>query len=323
MTNKEKYRSFCKFTESFQGEVALPLFFKDWYLDAVYGEGNWDIAIVEQNQKVIAALPYFLKRKWGFRFIRTLPFGRTMGVFMKFEIKGSRRERKLIQQLIDQLPRFHFFEQNFYYSFINWLPIYWKGFQQTTRYTYVLEGIQDLKSTWKNVSSNYRNNKIKKAKALLNIRTDLSLQQFHDVHEMSFQRQKMAVPFSFDTLKKIDDALAKNYARKIFFAVDKKSQVHSVLYLMWDHQTAYLSMAGDDPSLRKSGAGMWLIWEAIKFSSQDLTLDRFDFQGSMLPGVEKIRRDFGAKQIPYFTIFKFQPSILRLIYDLRKIALRK
>jgi hypothetical protein len=35
MTNKEKYREFCK------NEKNLPIFSKDWWLDAVCGKDNY------------------------------------------------------------------------------------------------------------------------------------------------------------------------------------------------------------------------------------------------------------------------------------------
>jgi hypothetical protein len=43
MANKQKYRKFCK------KEKNIPVFSKDWWLDAVCGEENWDVAIVEKG----------------------------------------------------------------------------------------------------------------------------------------------------------------------------------------------------------------------------------------------------------------------------------
>jgi hypothetical protein len=70
-----------------------------------------------------------------------------------------------------------------------------------------------------------------------------------------------------------------------------------------------LHLVGEDPALRKSGAGIRLIWEAIKFTSQELGLDRLDFEGSMIEGVEQVRRDCGARQKAYFTLMR-TPSLL-------------
>jgi hypothetical protein len=47
-----------------------------------------------------------------------------------------------------------------------------------------------------------------------------------------------------------------------------------------------------------------LQWEAIMYAKNALNLSVFDFEGSMLPEVEQGRRDFGAKQQPYFRVRK-------------------
>lgn len=80
-------------------------------------------------------------------------------------------------------------------------------------------------------------------------------------------------------------------------------------------------MGGEDPELRNSGAGILLIWEAMKFTFEVLKLNRFDFEGSMLEPVERVRRDFGAIQTPYFAISKSNSKLLktyRFLQDLRR-----
>ena len=36
--------------------------------------------------------------------------------------------------------------QNFHYGITDWLPFYWEGYRQTTRYTYMLKDIRNTKS---------------------------------------------------------------------------------------------------------------------------------------------------------------------------------
>jgi hypothetical protein len=63
-------------------------------------------------------------------------------------------------------------------------------------------------------------------------------------------------------------------------------------------------MAGDDPALRHSGAGILLAWEAIRYTHEVLKLPIFDFAGSMILPIERVRRQFGALQKPYFRVQK-------------------
>jgi len=59
MDRKDKYRALC--TEA----SYIPLFARDWWLDAVAGSANWDVALVEQGEQIIASMPYTLSRVRG------------------------------------------------------------------------------------------------------------------------------------------------------------------------------------------------------------------------------------------------------------------
>jgi hypothetical protein len=73
-----------------------------------------------------------------------------------------------------------------------------------------------------------------------------------------------------------------------------------VSYVVFDRSTAYQILSGADPALRQSGAAMLLLWEAIRRVAP-LT-EVFDFEGSMLQGVEGVNRRFGARQAPYLVV---------------------
>src|SRR5438552_2097817 len=64
--------------------------------------------------------------------------------------------QKLATELIDQLGEPATFHQNFHENFSDWLPFCWRGFTQTTRYTYVLQDISNPATLWNNLRSNCR-----------------------------------------------------------------------------------------------------------------------------------------------------------------------
>jgi lipid II:glycine glycyltransferase (peptidoglycan interpeptide bridge formation enzyme) len=297
MTAKEKYRLFC------QTEQELPLFVQDWYLDAVCQDGFWDVALVEKKDRILASLPFFVKKKLGFTYITMPPMVKTMGPYLIPEVRELKNSHRFYQQLIDQLPKVDGFKQDFHPALTNWLPFYWKGYQQTTRYTYTLD-VTNLDQVYDELNRNMKRN-IKKAAAQLSIETHHSLDTFYRINQMSFDRQGVNIPYSFNFLQKHDRALEKNNARQMLFAVDEQGRIHSAAYLVWDKTTAYYHLSGDDPELRNSGAGILLIWEAIKYTHEQLRLPRFDFEGSMIENIEAIRRQFGARQEPYFRVWKY------------------
>jgi lipid II:glycine glycyltransferase (peptidoglycan interpeptide bridge formation enzyme) len=220
-------------------------------------------------------------------------------------------EKELMQQLIDQLPSFDHFIQNWHYGYTNWLPFCWNGFQQTTRYTYVLKDLNETKTVWSRMEDNVRNH-CKKASGRfkLQVRDDMPLDAFLKLQEQTFRRQGMTVPTSDEYIRKLDAACAERGCRKFFIAVDPEGQRHAGVYIVWDENSAYGLMAGADPALRSSGANCLCHWEAIKHASQ--VTQQFDFAGSMMEPVERFFRGFGATQVQYFNISKTPSRLLRI-----------
>jgi len=294
------------------------LFQQPWWLDAVVAE-QWDEVTVEKKGEIIARMAYVAIKRRGFRLLKMPQLTQTLGPWLrpsqaKYANKLS-EQKALMSELIQQLPPFDYFSQNFHYSITNWLPFYWQGFEQTTRYTYVIEDLTDINNIWDGMLPNIRTD-IKKAKNRfgLQIRKDLGIDAFLAVNELTFSRQDMRLPYTRDFVRRLDNACESHNARKIFFAQDKDGKIHAVVYIIWDENSAYYLMGGSDPKLKNSGATSLCMWEAIKFAST--VTQKFDFEGSMIESVERFFRAFGAKQVPYFHITKINSKLLRL----RKIA---
>ena len=136
MKNKDKYKKFCD-------THPIPIFSQYWWLDSVCVGGEWDVALIEKGGEVFASLPYFLKKKGPFKLIIMPPLTQTMGPYINYP-EGQKYARKLayekevMNSLIDQLPKVDYFCQNFHSSITNWLPFYWRGFEQSTRYSYLI-----------------------------------------------------------------------------------------------------------------------------------------------------------------------------------------
>lgn len=307
MTQRDAYTRFCELAPD------MPVFMQPWYLDAVCEGGSWEVALVKKAGRIAAIWPYFLKKKWGWRYVAMPPLARMMGPYLLPEWRSTRKEFSILEDLLEQMPKgLAAFEQDFNYTAQNWLPLYWRGFRQTTRYSYFLE-INDLNEVWKNFAPDYRNQKIPKAQEQVEVKTGGSLDDFLDVHDRSYDRKGLEPPVSHTLLNRLDTALGSRRQREIFFAHDRKSgAIHSVAYLVWDKQTAWYLMAGDDPALRQSGAGILLTWEAIRYAHEVLKVPNFDFAGSMIRPIERVRRQFGAEQKPYFRVQKEWSPVWKL-----------
>ncbi|NOX63308.1 MAG: GNAT family N-acetyltransferase [Chloroflexi bacterium] len=295
----------------------LPLFAQDWWLDAT-APAAWDAVTIEENGRVIARLPYAIQRHRGLTLLTMPLLTPHLGPWLaplpgKYATRLS-REHQLLDALIDRLPPFDLFQQSFHPHITNWLPFYWRGFRQTTRYTYIIPDLGDLDRVWDGFRSNIKR-AIHKAKKQVAVRSDLGLETFWRLNRLTFQRQGMEPPYNLDYLIRIDEACGQRNQRRMFFAEDARGRIHAALYLVWDHQTAYYLMGGNDPELQNSGAPSLLMWEAIQFAAT--TSKRFDFEGSMIPGVERFFRGFGARQTPYFRVTKTNSLLFRVGQDVR------
>lgn len=312
MNAKEEYLAFCRAAPD------VPVFAQGWYLDACAAGGDWDVVLAHDAGRVVAALPYFSKQKGPFRYATMPPFVKWLGPYLLPEFRGVlKKEHALLEELLKQLPALAAFQQNFYPTATNWLPFYWQQFRQTTYYTYRLHGLHHLAQVEAGLNRNVRRN-IQKARQQVQVVHHLSPAQFYRINQLSFERQQLPMPYSEAEFERLDAALAAHSARQMFFAVDAQARIHSAAYLIWDQQAAYYHLSGDDPALRDSGAGILLIWEAIRYASEVLGLACFDFEGSMLPAVERIRVQFGAVQTPYFFVWKYNSRLFEFLHKLKR-----
>lgn len=298
-THQEAYRSFAAKAPD------LPLFMQPWYLDVVCEGGAWDAVLIEVSGKKVAALPFFLKHKWAWNYVTMPQLCKQLGPYLLPEYRTLKWEMRLYAALIEKLPAtLAAFEQNFNYTVTNWLPFYWEGFKQTTLYSYILPLGPSEDEIFQQIEKNYRK-KIQAAQAKLLVRHDLPLQEMYRLMATSFKRQGLKMPISFSFLERFYKALDEKASCKLFFAQDPDTQlVHSASMLVWDQQSAYYLLSGDDPALRSSGAGILLQWAAIQYTKTVVGLPVFDFEGSMMRSIEQGRRDFGAQQLPYFRVRK-------------------
>ncbi|ELJ8450381.1 GNAT family N-acetyltransferase [Vibrio cholerae] len=298
MINKEKYRQLC------EEEPTIPIFSQAWWLDAVAGD-NWDVCIVEKGDKIQASMPYVVKKKYGLTLLTQPSLTQNLGPWIRpAHAKYSKllsQQKDLMEALIDQLPKYHYFSQNWHYSNTNWLPFYWKGFEQSTRYTYVISSLDDINSIWEEAQDNIRR-EIRKAENRfgLVVNSDLPISVFFELNQLTFIRQGLSMPYSEHFVENIVNQAKKRKQCRWFIAQDNEDRNHAGVLLVWDSESAYYLMGGGDPDLRNSGATSLCMWEAIKFAST--VTKRFDFEGSMIEPVERFFRAFGAKQTPYFAL---------------------
>lgn len=279
------------------------IYCRSWWLDVV-APGRWELLTVRKGGKIRAGWPLVWAEE-GRRRIVMPPLTQRLGILLspagaKYaeELGGQQR---LTEELIESLPAGSVMNQNFSENFASWLPFYWHGYQQTTRYSYIIKDLSDVNAIWSEVCSKRRGEVRKAQKLGLRVSDTDDLERFHRVNTGTFARQGMEPPYSLEFVQKVDDACRANAGRKILLAEGADGRAHAGVYLVYDSQYTILLLSGSDEELRSSGAGSLVTWEAIRFAA---TVSRqFDFEGSMIRPIEHFYRDFGGRQTPYSRIW--------------------
>lgn len=307
--NKAKYIDFCSLRSD------IPLFMKPWWLDALAGVNAWDVAIAEKGGSIVGVMPYVRQTKMTFTSLAQPKLTQFLGPWILKKNAADQVNvsyyRRIMDELIGMLPSCDRYLQCWSPKIIDWMPFYWAGYSQTTKYSYFIRNNLSDKQLWSGLKSNVRGD-IKKAKDRykLEVIDDVDFEVFLKLHNMVFTRQSKSVPYSVDLLLRLEMACIENSARKIFGAIDGNGVVHAVVYVVWDANTTYYLMGGSDPHLRGSGAVSLCLFEAIRFSLREGR--DFDFEGSMIEPIEKHFRAFGSVQRPYYRVSKTYSLWLRV-----------
>jgi hypothetical protein len=286
----------------------FPFQAQPWWLDAVCGPDGWGAALAfDDNGAAIGTLP-FPKNRYNARmplFTAYFPVWVSDSASRKRE-RIYHRENLILQNLIGQLPKPWLLDMQFDPGFSNGLPFYEQGFHLSVRYTCLLEELGDIARISREMESATRNH-IRRARDIVEIDKAGSLDVLYDLIGHSFGRQGKKTPFSMTQLATADACLAQRGMRSIYVA-SADGKPHAAVYLVRDLKKTTLLLSGTHPKYRQSGALYLLLWEAIKDAAK--YTPTFDFEGSMIPPIERVFRSFGARRVPYLRVTRYQNRLL-------------
>lgn len=317
--DKDKYRELCK------QEKTIPIFQRDWWMDAVSIDGDWDVKLYETGGEIVGALVYYTTKRAYKKVVTLPPLTQKNGIWIRYPqnqklVTKIAHENRVIKELLNQLEeeKLYSCNQNFDYRYKNWYEYYWRGYNQTTRYTYVIEDLTDLKKVYDNFDSNLRRN-IRNAEKVVEVRRGLDIGEFYELVKETYKRQDMKVPYSMEVMRKVEENCSSRNCREIFYAIDKEGNIHSAIYIVWDDESAYYIIAGSKPEFGNSQATSLLIWKAIEYSAS--YVKKFDFEGSMMKNIERFFRSYGGTPKEYFSINKIYKY--DYIYELLRYFYKK
>ena len=306
MSNKEIYKVLCE-----QRQLDVPLFLQYWWMEAVCRGKTWDVAVSKDGDKVKGVMPYLYGRKMGMLYIVQPQLTQYSGpcYFYPDGLTASQRlefEKEVASDLIAQVERLRpaVFVQNFSPAVTNWLPFYWAGYEQTTRYTYRIADISDVGTVFDSFDVEKRQRKIRRYDGETTVRFDMSAADFATFHRRYWQSKGSHDVLDGGLIERVCSAATARGNGVIAALCDRDGRLLSARFVVYDAHCAYSLMSAHEPSLHKNGHSETLFWKLIQYLSPLTT--SFDFEGSMDEGLEYFYRSFGASQIPYSRVSKYR-----------------
>lgn len=308
MNNKVIYRSLC------ETHKEIPIFMQAWWLDAASKE-NWDVIFAKINDEIAGFFVFSFQKKLGKTIITNLPLTQFSGPFIFYPQNLSQSdihsfENKVYTNLIEQIEakNIDFIEINCHHSFKNHQQFFWKGYKQTTKYTYILENISEREHLLSQMSYTQRRQRIKKGNPNYTFSHTLSPEKFYDFYNENLIKLNKKIFYSKEFFVRLHNAAKEKNQGQIISIHDQNDELLAAIWVIWDSKYAYDLIMTSDKNKKCSESTTLLIWETLDFL-KDKT-QNFDFEGSMIKGVALTNQSYGATAVPYHCISKSNSMLM-------------
>lgn len=294
---------------------------KKWL--SVYGDKLQLIGIYKDELQLIGGF-YFLKtKKYGFNFVKLPPYTPHCGLFFVSESKNKSSINNFSKEVMNDIC-LYFTQQKssltilaFPSEIIDFQSFIWDKYKVIPNYTYRINlsnSIEDIKSNFDTKNRNVISKAIKEEVVV----TENSLKQEELLKFFKTSLTTAGANVYDEELKNIFLNFAD--ASNSFALIAKKGdEFFGTVFCVYDKNTCYYLLGGVNKNSGVQGINNLLIQKSIE-KAKELGCKTFDFEGSMLKGVEKFFRGFGPELIPYYTVNKASlPLEILLKYKKREI----
>ncbi len=295
--NDEKYVALAKSHGSvFNSPDWLKLFGKNLVL----------IGINNANNELIGAFFYSSSVKLGLKYALTPSYTPSIGFVIVNPAQNKSNAITFEKEVHEAISKY--FISNNYALVSIAFPVtvtdtqvyFWKKYKVIPNYTYHLSLHQEPDAIFEQFTSERRKSIKKAEKDQLSIQLCSDYKIVFDLICKTFERKQKSINEAF--VKKILFDFANDKNSFAFVAYDKNTPI-ATTFIIHDQNVAYYLFGGYDSKFKHHGAGPSCMWQSI-LKAKQLGLKIFDFEGSMLPEVEKYFREFGGEIKPYYTIHR-------------------
>ena len=296
-----------RYTDFVQSQSGIPLFMQPWWLDVVCHNMSWDAIVAEDETKsVTGAWAFARHRLAGLPAIVLPPLTPFTGIWVKSDKelpshKQALLRQEVLEELAKKLPTVAITELKIWWKIQDWIPFYWNGFRQETRYTFRFPD-PDTEKIMENVSKSFRRNLRAAERKMITHTTD-DIELLIGLIERVFEIRNDDLPFTDDIIRSAYKALKDRDQCCLYFADNEEGETVAGILAAWDEKTTYYLLGGRKGSNTQSANNL-LLMRAISDAAE--RGHAFDFEGSMIRGVHKFFHTFGAQMQPYFLLYRYR-----------------
>lgn len=262
---------------------------------------QWDVLLSEHNGTIVGALPYLCGSKLGLRFVLQPELTQFSGPWLHPGLTFD-EQIPVLTDLADQLDAMHLslFCQKFAPSVTNWLPFYWKGFSETTRYTYRFDPLEPIDVLMAKAQPQ-RRKRMELLRQQCTLDKSISAEEFASFHNSYYLRKSGRNLLAPSTVERVcATALAHDNAL-LYGLRDNEGNLQVADFVVYDRLCAHSLMSGMSTDAPRNSTTL-IFWHLM----DDLygKTEAFDFEGSMDPGIEQFFRSFGARQTPLHCVYR-------------------
>lgn len=277
-------------------------------------KNNFEWCKVKNQNQLLAQIPVHIRKKASFRFLIMPIYTPYIDIELFEDIKIENNytkfkyEKRIYTELIKNLPKVDYINIRFKPGIVNLLPFYWQGFTIKTRYTYLLETSKSEDEIFDDFHPTLKK-QIKKAESELLVNIENNIPALFDSMKGSFSVKNDNLPSTANQVKALTQYLIGEKHAVQYVVKNNKEEIIASILFAFDSEFVDYYLGGVKAFARTSGATSLLLWEGIKLAkSKGLT---FNFEGSMIPDIEKYFRKFGGKLTPFYEVEKFNNKLLK------------
>jgi lipid II:glycine glycyltransferase (peptidoglycan interpeptide bridge formation enzyme) len=272
----------------------------------IYGDHLELYGIYNDNNELIGSFYFFKGKKYAQEFNICPPFTPHNGLFFENRAENSSNINTFNKKIIDEVSDFIKTLNSKLVVFVlpafikETQPFTWKDISVKVKYTYHIDLSLSEEQLLANLSSEKRKSLNKAQKDILEIEMTKDMEAVKEMIFKTFARKQISKNIKYFDLILFDFADSTN---SFSFIARQNGKPIAATFCVYDRFAAYYLFGGYDQESRHHGAGVSCMWKSILHARQ-LGLRTFDFEGSMIPEVERYFREFGGKLIPYYEISK-------------------